>query len=62
MIIKVVNRNNPKIHELYANVDEVVDVFDDNGNLCHQIRIANETATFPACEWKFYKQDWVEMF
>jgi len=61
MIIKVENRSNPEIHEIYLNVDKVVDKFED-GIYCYQLQIENETATFPVCEWKVYKQDWVEYF
>lgn len=62
MLVKVINRADPSICNTYANVDNVVDVFDDNRNFCHQIQIGSETATFPACEWEFFKLDWVRMF
>ena len=62
MTLKVVNRNDEGTYSVYYNVDSVKDVFDDNGNFCHQIRIGEETATFPACEWEFFKLDWVRMF
>lgn len=33
-----------------------------NDIYCFQLQIQNETASFPACEWKFYKQGWVTCF
>ncbi len=61
MIIKVENRSNPEIYNIYTNVDEVIDKC-ENGLFCYQLQIDSETATFPICEWKIYKQDWVEYF
>ena len=61
MLVKVVNRENQEVHEVYANVDSVTDVFDENGNYCKRVNIGDETATFPASEWKLYKLDWVSL-
>lgn len=62
MKVKVINRQDRDICCTYENVDAVVNVFNDNGNFCHQVQMGNETATFPACEWEFFKLDWVQMF
>ena len=63
MTVKVVNRENEKLQNIYENVITAADVFDENGNYCHQLRMNNgETATYPANEWTFYKIDWCKMF
>lgn len=62
MVVKVVNRKNPELHVLYENVKNVTDVFDENRNYCHMLHVGEETATFPVCEWEFYKMDWVSLF
>ena len=62
MIVKVEKRGDPSVVALYEDVDKVVDCFDDNGNYCHQLQMGNETATYVACEWTFYKLDWCKMF
>lgn len=63
MKVKVVNRENPALCSTYDNVVKVVDVFDDNGNFCHQIRMPDgSTATYPACEWAFFSLVWEPMF
>ena len=62
MTVKVINREDESIYSVYHNVGSVKEVFSDNGILCHQIRMKDETATYPDCEWKFFKLDWVKMF
>lgn len=62
MTIKVINRDDENLSSVFYNVDSVKEVFSDNGVLCHQLRMGDETATFPDCEWKFFKLDWVKMF
>ena len=62
MTVKVVNKEDQANFVIYHNVDFVSDCFDDNGNYCHQLHIADETATFPAAEWAIYKWSWVAMF
>ena len=62
MTVKVVNRGNPEIYTIYKNVSAVRDVFNDFGVFCHQLQIGEDTATYPACEWKFYNLEFVEMF
>lgn len=63
MIIRVVHRSNPDIKPIdYLYVDRVEDCFDENRNLC--LRIVDkhgDTATYPLCEWKFYKLDWMPL-
>ena len=61
-VVKVIYRDNREICVFYENVKRIVDMFDDNGNYCHQLRMANGTATFPACEWEICKLDWVPAF
>ena len=61
MTIKVENRFNPEIYEIYLGVDKVINKF-VNEIYCHQLQIGNETATFPVREYKIYKQNWVEYF
>lgn len=62
MTIKVINREDSNIEIIYNNVEKVTDCFTDNGVFAHRIHIGEETATFPACEWQFYKLDFVRMF
>lgn len=61
MVIKVVNRSNPEIYDIYVHVDRVIDKI-ENGIYCYQLQIESEMITFPVSEWKVYKQDWVECF
>ena len=38
-------------------------VYNDNGVYCHRIVTgAQQTATFPASEWNFYRLEYVKMF
>lgn len=62
MKIKVVNRDNPELFTIYENVSAVRSTFNDSGAYCHQLLIGEDTATYPASEWKFYNLDFVEMF
>lgn len=62
MKVKVVNKADSTIFNIYENVNSVTDTFDDNGNYCHQLHIGEETATFPAMDWAFFELTWVSMF
>ena len=63
MTIKVTNRDNPEIERIYNDVCDVENVYNDNGVYCHRIVTgAQQTATFPASEWNFYRLEYVKMF
>lgn len=63
MKVKVINREDTDLCTVYDDVIDVVDTFDDNGNYCHQVRMNDgSTATYPACEWKFFSLEWTPLF
>ena len=64
MIVKVMHKEDKDIEPVvYENVEEVVDCFNDNGVYCHQLIMKDgSTATYPACEWAFWKRCWSRMF
>lgn len=64
MTIKVMHKTDRSIPAtIYENVEEVIDVFNENGVYCHQLCMKDgSTATFPAQDWALWQRTWTKMF
>lgn len=59
MTIRVRKNDDSVEPVIYKQVEEVIDVFNDNGVYCKQVCMKDgSTATFPACEWTLYQLKW----
>ena len=61
MIVKVVNRNNQKIEQIYTNVKRVFIDTGKDGEKYYRIKQYIETETYPAKEYEVYKYGWEEI-
>lgn len=61
MTIKVENRRNPALYQIYSAVDKITEINDGEGTIRRQLHIGEETATYPVSEWKFYEKRFIEI-